>query len=81
MRYVISVSCIVAPPACILFIIYKSFQLKILHKKRICKYMKKLNYFSFIQALLCTLVSTKRVCNYVKFLYFRRFEDFNSDVL
>lgn len=28
------------------------------------------NYFSFIQALLCTLVSTERVCNYVQFFYF-----------
>lgn len=32
--------------------------------------MKKLSYFSFIQALLCTLVSTKRVGYYVQFFYF-----------
>lgn len=44
--------------------------------KRICKYMKKINYFSFIQALLCILVSTKCVCNYVQFFYF--IENFNK---
>ena len=38
--------------------------------------MKYLNYFSFIQALLCTLVSTKHVCNYVQFFYF--IQDFNN---
>lgn len=42
-------------------------------QQRICKYMKKKkNYFSFIQALLCTLVSTKRVCNCVQFFYFMK---------